>query len=318
MKGFAFWGRCDSKKKRIVPLPHGSASITIIQRKRMFAHKKFSIAYAGLRSVISPVFLILFMGITATFATPSTQIWIPSTDVQGFLVTHICWDEYIGAYNHGTPSATDLTGLVSNGGITIGLLPFEKVKLEAGVDYRDINGDHRTPLYFNFKLGIPEDAFFKYQPAIAVGGFDFGTTKGVTTYNVGYALIAKTLPIVGRLSVGGFKGAIGSDANAVFYTASDLTAKPDDAGLLVSWDRALTELSDKLWVAVDYQSGKSGYGALSFGASYAITPDASFILGYDLWNDNIFYKPTVTFQVDMNLPAIPDWFKKAVPAADKK
>jgi len=257
----------------------------------------------------------VFLFVINAGATPSTQIWIPSTDVQGFLVPHIGWDEYIGAYNHGTPSALDLTGLVSNGGITIGLLPFEKVKLEAGVDYRDINGDHRTPLYFNFKLGIPEDAFFKNQPAIAVGGFDFGTVKDATTYNVSYGLIAKTLPIVGRLSVGGFKGALGSDAKVVFATASDLTAKPDDVGLLVSLDRTL---SDKLWVAVDYMSGKSGYGALSFGASYAITSDASFILGYDIWNDNAFYKPTVTFQVDMNVPAIPDWFKKAVPATDKK
>jgi len=282
----------------------------------MYNRLKFTTEHMRIRFIVSPVILMLFCAATVIFATPSTQIWIPSTDVQGFLVPHIGADEYIGAYNHGIPSSLDLTGIVFNGGITIGLLPFEKVKLEAGIDYRDINGDHRTPLYFNFKLGIPEDAFFKNQPAIAVGGFDFGTVKDATTYNVSYGLIAKTFPIVGRISAGGFKGALGSDKK-LFAVASD-TAVKDDAGLLVSWDRTLTEISDKLWVAVDYMSGKSGYGALSFGASYAITPDASFILGYDVWNDGKYYKPTVTFQVDMNVPAIPDWFKKAAPAADKK
>jgi hypothetical protein len=284
----------------------------------MSVHKKFLIAHAGFRSVLSPVFLILFMGITATFATPSTQIWIPSTDVQGFLVPHIGWDIYAGVKNSGTPTQLDNGGLISNGGITVGLLPFDKVKLEIGIDYRDINGDHKTPLYFNFKLGIPEDAFFKYQPAFAVGGYDFGTAKDLTTYDVGYALLAKTFPYVGRISAGGFKGALGSDPKAVFYTNSDLAADPDDIGLLVSWDRTLSEISNKLWVAVDYMSGKSGYGALSFGASYAITPDASFIIGYDIFNDDKYLKPTATFQVDMNVPAIPDWFKKAAPAADKK
>jgi hypothetical protein len=59
---------------------------------------------------------------------------------------------------------------------------------------------------------------------------------------------------------------------------------------------------------------KNSYGAVSFGLSYAITPDASFIIGYDIWNDYTSYKPTATVQIDFNLPAVQDWFKKA----DKK
>jgi hypothetical protein len=55
---------------------------------------------------------------------------------------------------------------------------------------------------------------------------------------------------------------------------------------------------------------KNSYGAVSFGLSYAIVPDASFIIGYDIYNDNSSYKPTVTVQIDMNLPAIQEWFKK--------
>jgi len=262
--------------------------------------------------------LAMFLFVNNAGATPSTQIWIPSTDVQGFLVPHIGWDAYVGAYNNkdATGAIEGGIGNVTNGGITIGVLPFKNLGMEVGIDYRDINGDHTKPIYFNFKLGVPEDAFFKNQPAIAVGGFDFGTAKGATTYDVGYALIAKTFPIVGRISAGGFKGAIGSEPG-LFAVASS-PKDTDDAGLLVSWDRTLTEISDKLWVAVDYMSGKSGYGALSFGASYAITPDASFILGYDIWNDKDTYKPTVTFQVDMNVPALNTWFKKAAPDTTKK
>jgi hypothetical protein len=56
---------------------------------------------------------------------------------------------------------------------------------------------------------------------------------------------------------------------------------------------------------------KNSYGEGSVGASYAITPDASFIIGYDYWNDYNSYKPTITVQVDFNLPAVQTWFKKA-------
>ena len=62
------------------------------------------------------------------FATPSTQIWIPSTDVQGFGVIHLGWDSYIktkqDTVNHG------FEGSVTNGGITVGVLPFKKLGLE--------------------------------------------------------------------------------------------------------------------------------------------------------------------------------------------
>ncbi len=260
--------------------------------------------------------LLLFATLATTFsvsnATPSTQIWIPSTDIQGFGVLHLGWDSYIKVAS----KAGDI-GTVTNGGITVGVLPFKKIGLEIGVDYRDISSVHQYPMYFNAKLGVPEDAFFKYMPAIAIGGFDFGTQVNSTSYNVTYGLLAKNIWKLGRFSVGGFKGGVGVDPKTVFYVASSLDpatgsyGKTDDKGFLLSWDRTMTEISDKLWLAIDYFSGKSGYGALSFGLSYAIVPDASFIVGYDIWNDKDTYKPTVTVQIDMNLPAVQDWFKKA-------
>lgn len=235
--------------------------------------------------------LALGCSAAAVLATPSTQIWIPSTDVQGFLNPHLGWDVY--ANTHGT-------GMLSNGGITVGLLPTKKLGLEVGIDYRDIGGAHAYPLYFNGKLGVPEGAFGKLSPALALGAYDFGTEPGVSNYNLLYGLVAKNIPVVGRISVGGFKGGMGSDAEALFAVASD-PGTVDDAGLLLSWDRTISEISDKLWLAVDYQSGKSGYGALSFGGAWLFAPNASVILGYDFYNDKDTYKPTATLQFDFNL-----------------
>jgi hypothetical protein len=219
-------------------------------------------------------------------ATPSTQIWIPSTDIQGYLNPHFGWDCYLT--NTGV-------GAVTNGGITMGVLPFKKVGLEVGIDYRDLSGNHYYPVYFNAKLGVPEDAFFKYMPAIAVGGFDFGLKDSATNYNVTYALLARTLPVVGRLSIGGYT-ALSPD---MLWMSSK--GKVEKSGVLVSLDRAMTEISSKLWLGIDYQSGNNAYGALSFGGSWNWSPTVSTILGYDIWNDSDVLKPTFTFQLDINL-----------------
>jgi hypothetical protein len=233
------------------------------------------------------------------WATPSTQIWIPSTDIQGFGVIHLGWDSYIKS----SAAVAGWEGTVDNGGITVGVLPFKQVGLELGIDYRDISGNHIYPIYFNAKLGVPEDAFFKFMPAVAVGAFDMGLKTGgtgLTNYNITYGLIAKNIWKLGRFSVGYYMG--NNSALAV--------EKKDAQGFLVSWDRTISEISDKLWLALDYMGGYNSYGAISLGLSYAITPDASFIVGYDFWNSATIYKPTATVQVDFNLPAVQDWFKK--------
>lgn len=232
------------------------------------------------------VFIGLLSLTTMVLATPSTQIWIPSTDVQGYLNPHFGWDVYL---------ANTGIGSISNGGITMGVLPFKKVGLEIGIDYRDVSGNHYYPTYFNAKLGVPEDAFFKYMPAIAVGGFDFGLKDSVTNYNVSYGIVARTIPVVGRISVGGYSG-MGPD---LLWTSSG--GKVEKSGVLASWDRAMTEISSKLWLAVDYQSGKNWYGALSAAGSWAWAPNVSTIIGYDIWNDNKLSKPTFTMQMDINL-----------------
>lgn len=231
-------------------------------------------------------FALSVVASTDAFATPSTQIWIPSTDVQAFKTAHLGIDNYIRTSSKGGGANTyDL-------GLTAGILPFEKVQAEIGVDYIDAGTNStadKSPVYFNVKIGTPEDSMFKFSPALAVGTYNMGTKIGVTTQNIAYALAAKTLPVVGRLSLGGFQG------------SETVLGSGQNKGVLASWDRAMTEISDKLWMAVDYQGGNSFMGAFSFGASWAFSKDVSLIVGYDIYNNaSTGGKNTVTTQLDIN------------------
>jgi len=226
-------------------------------------------------------------------ATPSTQIWIPSTDVQAFKTLHLGIDNYTRTSSGGSTNRPNVYDL----GLTAGVLPFEKVQLEVGVDYltNGFNNVDSNPLSFNAKLGTPESSLFGGSPALAVGGFAFGTKKDLTDANIVYGLAAKTLPVVGRLSAG-------------YYTGNDdvlldKNGNEENDGLLLSWDRTMSEISDKLWVAVDYQGGDNAFGAFSFGASWAFAKNVSVIVGYDIYNDKTMGgENTFTTQLDINFP----------------
>ncbi|WP_298270334.1 hypothetical protein [Geobacter sp.] len=231
-------------------------------------------------------------------ATPSTQIWIPSTDVQAYKTVHLGIDNYIRTSKNGPASNT------FDGGITVGVLPFEKLQLEVGGDYMETGTSSpadSSPFYFNAKLGTPEDSLFKGSPALAAGGYNFGTKLGVTTQNISYVLAAKTLPAfgavpsLGRISAGYYHG-----SGKVLV---DRDGKAANDGVLLSWDRTMSEISDKLWMAVDYQSGNSAVGALNFGISWAFSKNVSLIVAYDIYNDSYTGgKNTVTTQLDINIP----------------
>jgi len=225
---------------------------------------------------------------SSALATPSTQIWIPSTDVQPFGVLHLNVDSYVRGEKNDDGTFTAPLYMV---GPTIGVLPFEKVQAEVGFDlmYSGSSAD-AYPFYGNAKIGIPEGALFTRSPALAGGGYNFGLKEDVTDQNISYALAAETLPILGRLSAG-------------WYWANDNVVKGDNNGVLLSWDRAMTEISDKLWLAVDYQGGDSVLGALNVGFSWAFAKNASVILAYDIYNDKDFAgENTFTVQVDLNYP----------------
>ena len=250
---------------------------------------------------------LLLVGSGVAKATPSTQIWIPSTDVQPFNVWHLGLDNYLRASDtsHFTPGQRDPN--VYDAGLTVGVLPFEKVKAEVGADYIVYgNAYDDNPLYFNAKVGIPEDALATNVPALAIGGFGFGTNSKKdspvrTDQNVIYGLVAKTLPALGavpslgRLSAGYY---VGND-KVLLGTDGE---KAND-GVLLSWDRTMSEISDKLWLAVDYMGGGNALSALSFGASWAFSKNVSVIVGYDIYEEKALAGAnTFTTQLDINFP----------------
>ncbi|NJC88091.1 MAG: hypothetical protein FIB02_06090 [Desulfuromonas sp.] len=223
-------------------------------------------------------------------ATPSTQIWIPSTDIQKFGTFHLGVDSYQRSKEDDDGNRPHVTDF----GLTTGVLPNEKIQMEAGYDFitNGTDADDR-PLYFHAKLGTPEGSLFEGSPALAAGGFAFGTDSDVTDYNIVYGLVAKTFPVIGRLSAGYY---VGNDDLLV-----DADGDEDNDGVLLSWDRTISEVSDKLWAAVDYQGGDNSFGALSFGVAWAFSPNVSVIFGYDIYNENkTAGEDTYTVQLDVN------------------
>lgn len=238
--------------------------------------------------------LFIALASSSAMATFSGQIWIPSTDVKGFKEVNISIDNYARFSNK-----ADAFANYYDVGATVGILPFEKFKIEVGVDYYTDNIPESLasthPAYFNGKCGIPEDAFFTGMPAIAGGMFGYNTASKALSTNVAYGLIAKTLPVVGRFSAGGYYG----DKDVLV----DKNLNKDNSGFLASWDRTMSEISDKLWLAVDYQSGKNALGAASVGASWAFSKQVSLLIGANFYNETkTGGRPTFTTQLDINLP----------------
>ena len=255
--------------------------------------------------------LVLFCSISFsnTYATPSTLIWAPSTDIQPYEKIHLGYDLY--APVKGKNDNDQRNYVLQVWGPVFSLLsdkqeenvlgklwyPLGKIMAETGFDYKKGLGSFydSTPWYFHFKLGVPEDAYFKGMPAVAIGSYDMGTRANRTNNNVWYGRVAKTVNIgkvnLGRISGGYFVG------NGRLLR--DKEGLEDNAGPMIAWERTMTEINDKLWLCVDYQATQSSYGALNVGFAWAFTKDISAILAYDIYN-NRNLTDTITFQLDIN------------------
>lgn len=233
------------------------------------------------RSLIHTLILSLAVAFfaSAAHATPSTQVWIPSTDIQAVGTFHLGIDNYFsggGANRWSAP--TDI-------GLTWGPAP----NWEVGID---VLGSSNKPLYFNFKYGVPEKPG---RYAFAVGNYLIGTGRhgtGRTDFDTWYVLGAKSIPKFARLSIGAYSG------NSKLLL--DLNGAKKHTGILVSLDRQFTK---KIWGAIDYQGGKNVLGAMGIGFSYAFAPNVSVIFGYVIYNEKQLQSApsnTYTTQLDIN------------------
>jgi hypothetical protein len=226
-------------------------------------------------------------------ATATTHVWGPSTDVQAFKIWHITSDFYI-------PVRRDATGnhpaTVTNAGLTVGVLPFKTINAEIGIDHKTGLGPADDyPMYLNAKIGMPENVWGVLSPALAIGAFDIGTKSDMTDYNVFYGEVAKTAKAgntdLGRFSLGYFTG---NDELLL-----DTKDEKDNFGVMAAWERTMTEISDKLWLCLEYMGTNSAYGTFNVGAAWKFAPNVGVLAGYDFYNEPDFVD-TATLQVDID------------------
>jgi len=155
------------------------------------------------KALVAGAFL---MSANAAWATPSTTFWTPATTyVQPFGIPHLTYDTYFG----------EKGAYPIDVGLTMGILPFEKVQAEIGFDLF-YPGYTANGFYLNAKLGLTEGALGSWFPGISAGIHGVGLKSGTSDYNILHAEVGKALPI-GTIVVGGYYGA-GSEA---LWTGSD-------------------------------------------------------------------------------------------------
>ena len=290
------------------------------------------------RITILVLFLVLEVSGTSS-ATPSTTYWTPATsDVQPFNVWHIGVDNYFRlsrTTEEGLPASTGVGNnqagsFPTDVGLTVGVLPFEKLQLEVGIDGM-FPGTHMhssltsigSSLLFNAKLGTPEGAWGAWSPAINVGIFNVGTKDEVTNMNIVDLIVGKTLGPFGRIHGGGYYGnpdsalmrqggckpvASARTARAAILCAGGSSGKLANAGGMVGYDFGFWKVKDKegneynKWVfAADYASGKNAIGGGGFGMYHFFNKDISLLTGPVWFNDHVIngqWKWTV--QLDIN------------------
>ncbi|HJX54240.1 MAG TPA: hypothetical protein VJ801_15850 [Polyangia bacterium] len=272
-----------------------------------------------MRKSFASVFAIcgVLVSAGAARATPSTTYWAPSTTyVQPYLVPHITYDTYFWKGPNAGAAASPLYPIDT--GITIGVLPFEKLQLELGYDLL-LPTENSLLFLLNAKLGTPEGTFFTGSPSLAAGIFGVGI-KGKsdsslgTSYDVLYGQIQKNLPWGGYVSVGGYYGA---GTKELWLDKSDGTGKEHRAGFIgaVASPDIPVDLPGlkKLLVVADAQTGNNIYGAVG-GGLYLYFTDTIDILTGPVYFFDADMQPggkhwMWTVQLDVDIP-----FKAAPPA----
>jgi hypothetical protein len=259
--------------------------------------------YSLIRNRFAAGLIALLLPAAVAHATPSTTFWTPMTlDIQSPGVFHLGMDNYFTVARRvsdgGGSLPTDLTLP------EVGVALSSKIQMEFGIDYF---GNADDPWYFNAKIGSPEDVWFKGQPALEIGVFSVGTKSSGpsrTNFDILHVIIGKTIPGVGRLSVGPYWG------NHASMVSS--TGESQNTGFMVAFDRGFIPAKDKdgnefnrLVFAADYASGKNVLGGGGGGLYYFFTKDMSLLTGPVWFNDEgLNGKWKWTVQLDINLPKL--------------
>lgn len=247
-------------------------------------------------NILSAMFLIGMLSAATVHATPSTTYWTTAViDVQPYKVWHLGIDNYFTIDSKGANKA--INDLPTDVGLTVGVLPFEKLNLEVGVDY--LEGTN-YPLYINFKFGTPEGSLFSNSPGIALGMWNIGTKSDVTNYNIIHGMVGKSIPQIGRIHLGAYSGnkdLLKSSGDDKIPGNSD--DKEEASGFMVGYDRWIVK--DKFMFAADYASGDNAVGGGGFGLYWFFTPNASMLMGPVWYNDKgINGEWKWTTQLDIN------------------
>lgn len=256
------------------------------------------------RALGAVVLAALMVTSQAARATPSTVFWTPATTyTQPYLVPHLTYDTYVAE-----------TGALQNDyGLTMGVLPGDKVQAEAGFDFflpTFVGGAHRGAFDFfqlNGKVSLAEGAFHKWQPGVSAGIMGVGFKKDVSDYELLHAEVGKAFKL-GTLTVGGYYGA----GSKVLWTGSSGGVHRGGVmGSYVSPDLVLDlpGLQKVVFIA-DAASGKNFMGAVAPGLQFNFTPAIDLITGPVFFLDRHFYKAGVgndwlwSFQIDVDFDLI--------------
>ncbi len=250
-----------------------------------------------LKLVIPTMLLTLALSTGAALATSSSTMWTPMTlDIQSYGVLHWGVDNYFTVFREADDGAGDFP---TDAGLTVGILPFEKFQMEIGIDVLEPSDN---PILFNAKIGAPEGALFNGAPALQVGIINAGTENDVTDYNIVYGVIGKTIPNVGRLSVGPYVGNSKLLVNA--------QGEKENDGFMVGFDRGFMPVKDadgefnRLVFAADYASGDNALGGGGAGLYYYFTRNIALLTGPVWFNEEaINGKWKWTIQLDINVPS---------------
>jgi len=272
-------------------------------------------------------FSLLLIETSVALATPSTEFWTPAImDVQPYGVWHLGIDNYftIGGSRITNDKGQPETGnFPTDVGLTVGVLPFEKINLEVGADLLEPMStlicagavDNGSPIgtcpsvangmLFNFKFGIPEGALFAGSPGINYGMFNIGTVPQITNMNINDLIIGKTMPVLGRIHVGGYYG---NSNSALLHRNGDLAGDKQNSGVMVGFDRGFWSVKDKegneyskFTALADYASGQNYIGGWGVGLGINFTKDIDILTGPVFFNDKtINGKWKWSTQLDIN------------------